>query len=100
MSGFGRCTSSCGTGTGTTTYVANLRASVTMPFSEWVVTNKGVFTSPYDSTPAGRFWPEYAIRHSVPENRKSQFVYLRPDLGTVIYWHRSLQRLATELDMD
>lgn len=66
-------------------YIAEMRASVQMPFDEWIVDNKTVFTSPYDSAGHGRYWPHYSVRHPLPENRKSQFLYLRPDLGTLIF---------------
>lgn len=66
------------------TYTANMRASVAKPFEEWLMTNELPFTSPYDSAGLGRFFPAYACRHPLPENRKSQFMYLRPDLGTEV----------------
>lgn len=66
-------------------YVEAQRRSVNMPFSQWIVQNQVVFTSPYDSAGLGRFWAGYTVRHSLPETRKSQFIYLRPDLGTEIY---------------
>lgn len=67
------------------TYTARMRASVRQPFEQWLIGNELPFTTPYDSAGLGRFFPAYACRHPVPENRKSQFVYLRPDLGTEIY---------------
>lgn len=67
------------------TYTARMRASVEQPFEQWLIGNELPFTTPYDSAGLGRFFPAYACRHPVPENRKSQFVYLRPDLGTAIY---------------
>lgn len=75
------------------TYTSNMRASVTAPFNQWLVENELPFTTPYDSTGLGRFFPAYCCRHPLPENRKSQFMYLRPDLGTTIY------RYADQLDM-
>lgn len=66
------------------TYTANMRASVAKPFEEWLMTNELPFTTPYDSAGLGRFFPAYACRHPLPENRKSQFMYLRPDLGTEV----------------
>ncbi|TPI86398.1 hypothetical protein [Mesorhizobium sp. B2-8-9] len=71
--------------------------SVDMPFSEWIVNNQLPFTNPYDSSGRGRFWPQYTVRHSLPENRKSQFVYLRPDLGTKVYPYSGLGTLYQEL---
>lgn len=66
-------------------YMAAQRASVRLGFSEWIVRNETVFTSPYDSAGRDRFWPHFSVRHPLPENRKSQFLYLRPDLGTRTY---------------
>lgn len=66
-------------------YLESMRRSAQVPFEEWVLTNQTVFTSPYDSAHAGRFFPRFTVRHPLPENRKSQFLYLRPDLGTKVY---------------
>jgi hypothetical protein len=54
-------------------------------FIEWLRTNETPFTNPYDSGGSLGFDPIYAVMHSLPENRKSQYLYLRPDLGTQIY---------------
>lgn len=78
-------------------YIRAMRASVTMPFSEWIVNNCVPFTTPYDLSGNGRFFPEYTVRHALPENRKSQFMYLRPDLGTRIYNYASLQRVCNNV---
>lgn len=68
-----------------------------MPFSEWVVSNREVFTSPYDSSGRGEFFPHYCVRHPIPENLKSQYTYLRPDLGTDIYPFEEIEQLAGRL---
>ncbi|WQO65023.1 hypothetical protein U8C40_18295 [Sinorhizobium medicae] len=65
-------------------YIDAMRKSVSMSFSDWIIENRVPFTTPYDSAGHGRFWPQYTVRHPLPENRKSQFMYLRPDLGTEI----------------
>ncbi|WP_234846038.1 hypothetical protein [Sinorhizobium meliloti] len=65
-------------------YIAAMRESVSMSFSDWIVDNRVPFTTPYDSAGYNRFWPQFTVRHPLPENRKSQFMYLRPDLGTEI----------------
>jgi hypothetical protein len=75
------------------TYTEMMRLSVCRPFDEWLVHNDVVFTSPYDRAGLGRFYPTYACRHPIPENRKSQFIYLRPDLGTVIYRYDDLSAI-------
>jgi hypothetical protein len=81
-------------------YVAAQRASVAMPFERWVVENQTVFTSPYDSSGRGRFWPGFTVCHPLPETRKSQFLYLRPDLGTEVYRFTHLEQLASDLGIE
>ena len=78
-------------------YVEAQRACVQMNFSDWVVSNLTVFTNQYDSAGFGRIFPQYTVRHSIPENRKSQHFYLRPDLGTVIFDFNNLGNLAARL---
>jgi len=82
------------------TYLEKQRRSVECPFDEWIVRNEIVFTSPYDSDGLNRFWPHFSVRHALPETRKSQFLYLRPDLGTEIYPFAQLSCLFRELDVD
>lgn len=79
------------------TYTAKMRDSVRMSFDDWLIGNDQVFTSPYDSAGLGRFFPAYACRHPLPENRKSQFVYLRPDLGTDIVPYACIGHLYDRL---
>lgn len=81
-------------------YLAAQRASVHMPFSDWIAGNQLVFTYPYDTAGSDRFFPRYTVRHPLPENRKSQFVYLRPDLGTKIYRYDELEALEHRLDIE
>lgn len=81
------------------TYTTRMRASVAVPFEDWLLYNELPFTSPYDSAGLGRFFPGYAVRHPLPENRKSQFVYLRPDLGTRIFQFSQLNELHAFLDV-
>jgi hypothetical protein len=76
-----------------------LNASVDRPFDDWLLNNEVVFTQPYDSAGRGRFWPQYSVLHSLPENRKSQYLYLRPDLNTDIYLFDRLDRLWRALDL-
>ncbi|WP_245278351.1 hypothetical protein [Ensifer aridi] len=74
-------------------YIAAMRESVSMSFSDWIVNNRVPFTTPYDSVGLGRFWPQYTVRHPLPENRKSQFMYLRPDLGTEILQFSNMEAI-------
>lgn len=81
-------------------YIDSMRRSVNRSFSDWVLNNQTVFTSPYDSEGLGRFWPYYNVNHCLPENAKSQFIYLRPDLGTKIFKFKDIQLLGKQLDID
>lgn len=78
-----------------------LKRSTDRPFSDWIVNNETVFATPIDAD--GRYWPGYAARHPMPETRKSQFHYLRPDLGTQIFRFDQLdhveRRLGVALDL-
>lgn len=78
-------------------YIDSMRSSVTCGFNEWLTKNQIPFTTPYDSAGDGRFFPNYTVRHPVPENQKSQFIYLRPDLGTTVYPFSRLDKFADRL---
>jgi hypothetical protein len=80
-------------------YIAAMRNSVARPFSDWILRNEVVFTSPYDRAGRGRYWPQYTVRHPLPENRKSQFVYLRPDLGTETLLFEDFDSFARSFDV-
>lgn len=81
-------------------YTGRMRESVNRPFEEWLVENELVFTSPYDSTGGLDFHPRYACHHPLPENRKSQFIYVRPDLGTRVVPYHRLSELCRELGVE
>lgn len=76
-----------------------MRASVCRPFEDWLINNRVVFTSPYASDASMRFSAHHACRHPLPENRKSQFLHLRPDLGTEIVAFADLHKLAHQLGL-
>lgn len=78
-------------------YIQAMRDSVSASFSQWMTENEVVFTAPYDRAGLGRFFPGFTVRHPLPENRKSQFVYLRPDLGTTVYRYDALDELTERL---
>lgn len=81
-------------------YIAKQRASVQGDFSEWILNNETPFTHPYDSSGNGKFYPKYMIGHNLPENRKSQFVYLRPDLGTKVFQFDDLESVEDALNVE
>lgn len=78
-------------------YIDAMRRSVARPFSDWLVGNDVTFASPYDRAGWNRYWPNFTVRHPMPENRKSQFMYLRPDLGTHVYRYADYDALCEEL---
>jgi hypothetical protein len=81
-------------------YIAAMRESVRVPFDRWITNNKVVFTSPYASDGSPDFYPRYAVRHLLPENLKSQFLYLRPDLGTDVIRYGDKSRLERSLKIN
>lgn len=64
------------------------------PFEEWVLKNEELFL-PKDSG-----IPLLTQLHHVPETRKSQEIYLRPDLGTVILKFQDLPELMVSWGLD
>lgn len=80
-------------------YIQSVRSSVQRPFEDWLLNNEVPFTSPYDRSGGGKFYPQYNVLHSMPENRKSQWLYLRPDLGTIVFPYAQRHLLAQALDV-
>lgn len=81
-------------------YVQSLRESVEhLSFNQWLEHNELPFTHPYETGGAG-FYPVYNQLHSYPENRKSQFIYLRPDLGTEVFRFDRLPGLFADLGLE
>ena len=80
-------------------FVARMRQSVDRPFSDWLVNNEVPFSTPYDSAGKGRYWPYFTCRHPIPENRKSQRIYARPDLGTECYSYRRIDEYLDRLGL-
>lgn len=79
-------------------HTQKLRESVMMSFDQWVINNEVIFASPSSLGEKG-YWPLLNVRHAIPENRKSQFVYLRPDLGTEIYRFKDLDILGAMMGL-
>jgi hypothetical protein len=65
--------------------------------NDWCIHNQIVFTNANDDI---KFIPRFSVRHALPENRKSQFLYLRPDLGTTIYRYSQVGALWDRLGVD
>lgn len=81
-------------------YIESMRRCVAgQSFSEWVINNHVPFTTPYATEAGHIFYPVFTVKHAKPENRKSQFDYLRPDLGTEIFPFERLDLLSTRLGL-
>ena len=78
-------------------YRAGLRDTTKMTFSNWLLRNQVPFTHPFDHTNSGKWHPLYTCRYQMPENRKSQFMYLRPDLGTRVFKYENVAALYDRL---
>lgn len=73
-----------------------LRANSVLPFDEWILKNNHIFAKP---EVADKTYPKYLTIHKLPENRKSQYFYLRPDLGTIVIPYEHIQEIENGLDI-
>lgn len=81
-------------------HIDAMKASVKMPFSDWIVRNMVTFTTAH-GTSSAYFRPFFARLHARPENFVSQFDYLRPDLGTEVFrFETDLGLLFSELNLE
>lgn len=79
-------------------FFAKLRASVEQPFEDWLINNDMPFAQGYRDD---GYDPFYMSSQRLPENRKSQYIYLRPDLGTKIFtFETGLELLSRRLDIN
>lgn len=79
-------------------HAARLQSSTrNLEFNEWLVYNTHPFCDPWAHESG--FSAYYSCIHVKPENKKSQAVYLRPDLGTEIFSFNHLNLLKAELDI-
>lgn len=72
------------------------RAQVSRPFEDWVLNNREPWTIPYDLSGNGNWWPVLMRNNSLPENLRSQWTYLRPDLGTEVLKFENLRKHMAE----
>lgn len=75
----------------------SMHASTDIPFVDWLRKNTDVFATA--AGPLGTWEARYTTLHPKPENRKSQWIYLRPDLGTCVYRFDRLALLEDRLDV-
>lgn len=76
------------------------RSQVNIPFEDWLLNNEMPFMTANDMTGHGEFWPVLTRSHPGPENKISQFQYLRPDLGTTIWKFENLKEHMSDLGLD
>jgi len=75
-------------------HAAAMLASVQRSFSDWILHNEVCFATPYSYHDTVKFSPHFLIGHALPENRKSQYIYLRPDLGTDLLQFNDMPGIA------
>lgn len=68
-------------------------------FAHWVLTNTACFPVPYVDIVTGVIHPYFTVKHARAENQRSQFDFLRPDLGTEYFKYEEdgLNVLSAEL---
>lgn len=68
-------------------------------FEQWLLNNEIRSPSCHDNS-SSAFYPSFTVRHYLPENRKSQWWYLRPDLGTKIYRFHRMAEIYARLELE
>lgn len=79
---------------------ARVRRQGAMTFEDWLLNNDVPWTVPFDLNGNNEFWPVLARRNAAPENRLSQYAYLRPDLGTEVWKFEDLPAHMEALGLD
>lgn len=69
-------------------------------FAEWLETNCEPWTMATDVNGDGHYWPLLSRTNAAPENKISQWNYLRPDLGTEIRKFEYLRDAMVEFGLD
>lgn len=76
---------------------ARIAADTRRPFEDWLLRSTEPFNDPSVTCGRGDY---YAVRHVMPITRKSQFAWLRPDLGPIeILNFEDIGALETRLDI-
>ena len=71
--------------------------STRVPFEYWLIHNTAVFATSQSPMAGETSSPYYHTLHPKPETLKSQFEYLRPDLGTEVWSFNDLHIFAAEV---
>lgn len=61
-----------------------IRKQASCSFEDWLLNNVEPFTTPQSLNGDGSYWPVLSRINPTPENKISQYDYLRPDLGTTV----------------
>lgn len=73
--------------------------SAQVSFRRWLLHRQVNFSTPHRPSADRSFAPFYTVKHSLPEQRKSQFITLRPDLGTLYYYFEHLPVFYKDLGL-
>lgn len=73
------------------------KISSELSFNSWILSNSLAFSGAFQV--AEEIHPDMSSNYAIPETRKSQFIYLRPDLGTKIFQYQALDDLADYLNI-
>lgn len=84
------------------TVLKELTESISVSFDDYIQFNRVIFPIPNRCMVTGEPSAFYANKLAIPENTKSQFEYLRPDLGTLIYKYENggLAVMARDLNIE
>lgn len=70
------------------------------PFEDWLLNNEQAWTTPNDLVTGAEYWPLLAKTDPAPENKRSQYSYLRPDLGTIIHKFEDISEAYAEYGLE
>jgi len=76
-----------------------IQAQGNRDFEDWLLHNNDGFTVPVSVRGTNEVWPILARRDPAPENRRSQFSYLRPDLGVEVFKFENYAEVLKEFGL-
>ena len=78
-------------------YMRRLTDTTSNGFNQWLVSNELPIATPYGTD--GTYHVQSSVKHIIPENKKSQWCYLRPDYGTTVIPYSEIHKLLVMLDI-
>lgn len=69
-------------------------------FYHWMIHGTLPFIHPYWYNPSMKVDPRYMVLHHLPEQRKSQWIYARPDLGTIVHDFKTIDNVYRIFGME